>query len=258
MNVVDGGVQNVRTALKRRGILAGAAAFLAMGLAKASEQVARAADGGNLILGSAGDANNTASSTTRLFTGGNPGFRVVASVPTAAAIRGEATPSGSLSGVAGLVGSTAASSQPVAPSGVFGRGDDAGQLGVYGFSQGNIGLRGDSGANYGVYGTSTLTALRGEASGAGVGVVGVALGLGITLSLCALLMEEMTFHLYQCPSDLLKLVLVSVLENFGYRQLNSYWKLIGLIRWIRGTKAEWGNMVRSASWQSQQARPGNH
>lgn len=178
MNVVDGGVQNVRTALKRRGILAGAAAFLAMGLAKASEQVARAADGGNLILGSAGDANNTASSTTRLFTGGNPGFRVVASVPTAAAIRGEATPSGSLSGVAGLVGSTAASSQPVAPSGVFGRGDDAGQLGVYGFSQGNIGLRGDSGANYGVYGTSTLTALRGEASGAGVGVVGVALNPG--------------------------------------------------------------------------------
>lgn len=85
----------------------------------------------------------------------------------------------------------------------------------------------------------------------------VAIGLGITLSLSALLMEEITFHLYQHPSDIVKLVMVSVLENFGYRQLNSYWKLVGLVQWIRGTKAEWGNMVRSASWQSQQARPGN-
>jgi cellulose synthase/poly-beta-1,6-N-acetylglucosamine synthase-like glycosyltransferase len=78
----------------------------------------------------------------------------------------------------------------------------------------------------------------------------VAIGFGITLSLSALLMEEMTFHLYHRPSDLMKLVLMSVLENFGYRQLNSYWKLIGLVRWMRGTKAEWGNMIRSASWQS--------
>ncbi|MFO0701828.1 MAG: glycosyltransferase family 2 protein [Nitrospira sp.] len=44
--------------------------------------------------------------------------------------------------------------------------------------------------------------------------VGVALGLGITLSLCALLMEEMTFHLYQRPSDLFTLVMVAVIENF--------------------------------------------
>jgi hypothetical protein len=84
----------------------------------------------------------------------------------------------------------------------------------------------------------------------------VAIGLGVILSLSALLMEEMTFHLYQRPSDLLKLVMIAVIENFGYRQLNSYWKLIGLIRWIRGTKAEWGNMIRSASWQAPQARPG--
>jgi cellulose synthase/poly-beta-1,6-N-acetylglucosamine synthase-like glycosyltransferase len=85
----------------------------------------------------------------------------------------------------------------------------------------------------------------------------VAIGFGITLSLSALLMEEMTFHLYQRPSDFLKLVGASVLENFGYRQLNSYWKLIGLVRWLRGTKAEWGNMIRSAAWQSKPVPPGN-
>ncbi|MDH4085307.1 MAG: glycosyltransferase family 2 protein [Nitrospira sp.] len=85
----------------------------------------------------------------------------------------------------------------------------------------------------------------------------VAIGFGITLSLSALLMEEMTFHLYQRPSDFLKLVGASVLENFGYRQLNSCWKLIGLVRWLRGTKAEWGNMIRSAAWQSKAVPPGN-
>jgi cellulose synthase/poly-beta-1,6-N-acetylglucosamine synthase-like glycosyltransferase len=85
----------------------------------------------------------------------------------------------------------------------------------------------------------------------------VAVGLGVTLSLSALLMEEMTFHLYQRPSDFLKLLCASVLENFGYRQLNSFWRLIGLFRWIRGTKAEWGKMIRSASWQSQHSTPKN-
>ncbi len=84
----------------------------------------------------------------------------------------------------------------------------------------------------------------------------VAIGFGVALSLSALLMEEMTFHLYQRPSEFWKLLLVAVLENFGYRQLNSLWKLIGLFRWLRGTKAEWGNMVRSASWQSQPTTSG--
>ena len=86
----------------------------------------------------------------------------------------------------------------------------------------------------------------------------VAVGLGITLSLSAFLMEEMTFHLYQRRSEFWKMLLGAFLENFGYRQLNSYWKLVGLFRWVRGTKAEWGNMVRSAAWQSQQVRPGNN
>jgi hypothetical protein len=65
----------------------------------------------------------------------------------------------------------------------------------------------------------------------------------------------MTFHVYQRPSDFWRLLAVAVLENFGYRQLNAYWKLVGLVRWIRGTKAEWGNMIRSASWQSKVGSP---
>lgn len=80
----------------------------------------------------------------------------------------------------------------------------------------------------------------------------VAVELGICLSLSAILMEELTFRVYQRPSDFWKLLLVAILENFGYRQLNAYWKLIGFLRWLRGTKAEWGNMVRTATWQSKE------
>lgn len=58
------------------------------------------------------------------------------------------------------------------------QGNSTGGIGVFGYSQQQIGVRGDSVANYGVYGTSSLTALRGEASGGGVGFVGIALNPG--------------------------------------------------------------------------------
>jgi cellulose synthase/poly-beta-1,6-N-acetylglucosamine synthase-like glycosyltransferase len=77
-----------------------------------------------------------------------------------------------------------------------------------------------------------------------------AIGLGVLLSVSALLLEEMSFHVYPNQRDVLKLLLAAILENFGFRQLNSVWKLIGLYRWIRGKKATWGTMTRTASWQA--------
>ncbi|MBA5875311.1 MAG: glycosyltransferase [Nitrospira sp. CR1.2] len=77
-----------------------------------------------------------------------------------------------------------------------------------------------------------------------------AIGLGLLLSVNALLLEEMSFHVYPTQRDVLRLLLAAVLENFGFRQLNSVWKLIGLYQWIRGKKATWGIMTRTASWQT--------
>ena len=77
-----------------------------------------------------------------------------------------------------------------------------------------------------------------------------AIGLGILLSVSALLLEEMSFHVYPDQRDVFKLLLAAILENFGFRQLNSVWKLIGLYRWVRGKKATWGAMTRTASWQT--------
>ncbi len=72
----------------------------------------------------------------------------------------------------------------------------------------------------------------------------VAIGLGILLSASGLLLEEMAFHLYPRLSDLALLGLVVVAENFGYRQLNSWWRLVGLYRWAAQTESKWGEMKR--------------
>ncbi len=78
----------------------------------------------------------------------------------------------------------------------------------------------------------------------------MAFSLGFMLSLSALLLEELTFHLYPRFSQILRLLLAAAVENFGFRQLVSVWRLIGLMKWMFGAKASWGNMTRSGSWQN--------
>ncbi len=71
-----------------------------------------------------------------------------------------------------------------------------------------------------------------------------AIGLGILLSLSGLLLEEMSFHLYPRGRQVARLALVAIAENFGYRQLNAWWRLVGLFRWAFRTEARWGRMQR--------------
>lgn len=77
----------------------------------------------------------------------------------------------------------------------------------------------------------------------------VAIGLGILLSASGLLLEEMSFHIYPEPRHLAMLALFVIIENFGYRQINSWWRLVGLYRWARQGEASWGVMTRKGSWQ---------
>lgn len=77
----------------------------------------------------------------------------------------------------------------------------------------------------------------------------VAIMLGVLLSVSALMLEEMSFHLYPRFRQLALLVLMAIVENFGYRQLTMLWRLSGLMHWAFGAKAKWGTMTRSASWQ---------
>lgn len=78
----------------------------------------------------------------------------------------------------------------------------------------------------------------------------VALTAGLLLSVTALLLEEMSFHLYLRPRHLFALLSAAVLENMGYRQLNAWWRLKGIWIWALRRKSGWGAMKRSASWHT--------
>ncbi len=64
----------------------------------------------------------------------------------------------------------------------------------------------------------------------------VAILLGVLLSTGAILLEEMTYMRYPKKSDFLILLLYGVLENFGYRQINSVWRTEALIKSLLGGK----------------------
>ncbi len=89
-----------------------------------------------------------------------------------------------------------------------------------------------------------ITILAGRASPLYVGAfLGVAFILGVVLSVSAVCLEEITFRRYPKKGDLLQLFLIGIIENFGYRQFNTLWRVRGTISAIRG-KGGWGVMTR--------------
>lgn len=67
--------------------------------------------------------------------------------------------------------------------------------------------------------------------------------MGILLSIISLLFEEMTFHKYDKLSEKLSLVLYAFLENLGYKQLHTFWRLQGIID-LLFKKESWGSQKR--------------
>lgn len=75
----------------------------------------------------------------------------------------------------------------------------------------------------------------------------IVIGFGVLLSTSSLLLEEISFQIYAKTRQSLVLFMMSILENFGYRQLNSYWRLLGVLHWLFGKKRVWGVMKRRVS-----------
>ncbi len=67
---------------------------------------------------------------------------------------------------------------------------------------------------------------------------------GVTISVGSLILEEMELKRFPKPGHLAVLTAVSILENFGYRQLNNFWRMVGTWHFLMGKK-EWGKMTRS-------------
>ena len=71
----------------------------------------------------------------------------------------------------------------------------------------------------------------------------VAVVLGIVLSIASVVLEELSFRRYSRWRDLIHLFWLALIENFGYRQLNAFWRIRGFVSKIRGVSS-WGAMER--------------
>lgn len=66
---------------------------------------------------------------------------------------------------------------------------------------------------------------------------------GAMISLASVILEEASFRRYPRLADLLTLALYGVIESFGYRQLTTWWRVVGVFRFLRG-RQDWGTMKR--------------
>jgi hypothetical protein len=66
----------------------------------------------------------------------------------------------------------------------------------------------------------------------------------VFVALLVLLAEEVSFRRYRGVPDLFRGIWAAVEENVGYRQLNTFWRLEGMVQSVRRARHDWGNMER--------------
>ena len=75
-------------------------------------------------------------------------------------------------------------------------------------------------------------------------LLALALALGVAQSVAAIALDVFAFRRYHAGRDLALLLLLSVVENVGYRQLTVVWRLHGLWKFLR-KDSSWGEMTRT-------------
>lgn len=73
---------------------------------------------------------------------------------------------------------------------------------------------------------------------------------GTFISVSTLILEELELARSPRARDLLKLGFVALIENFGYRQLNSWWRIVGWWQFLRKVEG-WGDMPRLGTKSSE-------
>jgi hypothetical protein len=68
--------------------------------------------------------------------------------------------------------------------------------------------------------------------------------LAVFVTLVTLLAEEVSFRRYRGLPDLFRAIAACVEENLGYRQLNAFWRLGGIVEVVRRARHDWGDMQR--------------
>jgi cellulose synthase/poly-beta-1,6-N-acetylglucosamine synthase-like glycosyltransferase len=62
----------------------------------------------------------------------------------------------------------------------------------------------------------------------------VAVLFGVVLSVASLLCDELTYRQYPRFKDVVKLILISIFESFGFRQLHTWWRCRGMVEYMIG------------------------
>lgn len=81
-----------------------------------------------------------------------------------------------------------------------------------------------------------------------IGFYAVSVLYGIVLSIGALLLEENTFKKYPSIGQLFKLIFFALIDNFGYRQINAWFRVEAMLTY-RKNKHNWGSMKRKGFGQ---------
>jgi hypothetical protein len=76
---------------------------------------------------------------------------------------------------------------------------------------------------------------------------------GTLISIGSVVIEEMTYHRYNDPKDLVRLLGACFLEHFPYRLLNSIWRAHGIWQFLTGKNA-W-QMIGASDSQAGRVRP---
>ncbi len=79
----------------------------------------------------------------------------------------------------------------------------------------------------------------------GLAILACAMFLGSILSLSAMYLEARSFQKYPSVRDVIVLSSYALLESFGYRQLHSLWRCLGLVDYLR-KRESWGQPRRMA------------
>ena len=72
----------------------------------------------------------------------------------------------------------------------------------------------------------------------------LAMTYGVALSVTALVMDEARSLRTQTVGDVAWLLLWTVLENFGYRQLLAVWRFTATVGLLSGRRARWDPLER--------------
>ncbi len=71
----------------------------------------------------------------------------------------------------------------------------------------------------------------------------LAVGYGVLLSIGAVLLDQAGASRYRSARDVSRLLLFTLVENFGYRQLQAFWRVKATLDYM-GKKKSWGEMQR--------------